>query len=84
MRVLVAPRVDLGEDAVAAAVARALAGADGEVVFLAQVGVSDLSCPLSQGEVGLIRGALRPPLATLGVGRPLAACRPWWGPGSQA
>jgi hypothetical protein len=60
MKVLVGPRVDLGEDAVAAAVVRAMTGAAGEVVLLAQVGVSDLSRPLSQAEVGLIRGALRP------------------------
>jgi hypothetical protein len=58
MRVLVGPRVDLSKDAVAAAVARALAGADGEVVCLERLGVSDLSRPLSQAEVALLRRAL--------------------------
>jgi hypothetical protein len=43
---------------VAAAVARALAGADGEVVCLERLGVSDLSRPLSQAEVASLRRAL--------------------------
>ncbi len=58
MRVLYGPRVDLGSDATAAAAVRALAGSDGDVVSLRQMGVRNLSRPITQAEVALLRKAL--------------------------
>lgn len=52
------PGVDLSRDVTMATVARVLAGVDGEVVSLRQPGVRNLSRPLTQAEVALLRGAL--------------------------
>jgi hypothetical protein len=60
MRVLVGPRTDVAGLGPAAGVARALAGLGGEVASLRQIGVGNLSRPLSAAEVALLRGALRP------------------------
>jgi hypothetical protein len=59
MRVVVGPRVDLSQDTLAAAVARTLAGPDGELVSLRQAGVKNLSRQITQAEVALLRDALR-------------------------
>lgn len=59
MRVLVGPRTDLGRDQVVAATAAALAGPGGSVASLRDAGVRNLSRPLSQAEVALLREALR-------------------------
>ncbi len=59
MKVLVGPRVDLSEDALASSVARALAAPNGELVPLAEVGVKNLSRQITQAEVALLRKALR-------------------------
>jgi hypothetical protein len=58
MRVLVGPRADLGRDLAVTATAYALAGAEGMVVPLKDVGVRNLSRPLSAAEVALLRKAL--------------------------
>jgi hypothetical protein len=58
MRVLVGPRTDLGNEGTEVQAARALAGPDGAVVSLRQIGVGDLSRPLTQAEVALLREAL--------------------------
>jgi len=59
VKVLVSPRVDLTRDEAAAQVARALAGPEGAVVSLHEVGVKNLSRPLTQAEVALLREAMR-------------------------
>jgi purine-nucleoside phosphorylase len=59
MRVLLGPRIDLLNDAAPVSLAWALAGTDGTVISLQQVGVKNLSRPLTQAEVALLRGALR-------------------------
>lgn len=59
MRVVVGPRVDSSEDSLADAAARALAGPDGEIVSLRQLGVKNLSRQITQAEVAWLRGALR-------------------------
>ena len=58
MRVLVGPRLEPGSEALTATVAKALAGPDGEVVWLQQAGVKDLSRRLTQAEVARLRAAL--------------------------
>ena len=58
MRVLVGPRVELGSDRVAADVAHALAGPEGSVVPLAEIGVRNLNRPVTAAEVALLRRAL--------------------------
>jgi hypothetical protein len=58
MRVFVGPRAEQARDAVAAAVALALAGPDDAVVHLRQIGVSNLARPLTAAEVALLRAAL--------------------------
>ena len=72
MRVLAGPRIDLDQDGTEARVARALAGLDGAVVSLGQVGVNNLSRPLTQAEVALLREALLAE-GTLAGGSQLAA-----------
>jgi purine nucleoside phosphorylase len=57
MKVVVSPRASQ-ERGGAASVAEALAGADGVVISLAQVGVRTLKRPLSAAEVALMREAL--------------------------
>jgi hypothetical protein len=59
MRVLAGPRVDLELDQIAGAAARALAGPEGTVTSLRDVGVTNLSRPLSRAEIALLREALR-------------------------
>jgi hypothetical protein len=58
MRVLVGPRTDLGSDAATTAVAHALAGPEGAVLSLTNVGVRTLSRSLTAAEVALLREAL--------------------------
>ena len=58
MRVLVGPRADMAGERSAARVAGALAGPKGTIVSLRQMGVTDLSRPLSAAEVALVRQAL--------------------------
>ncbi|MFH0917201.1 MAG: hypothetical protein V1912_12265 [bacterium] len=58
MRVLVGPRVDLRSGGVTAALAERLAGPEGPVVSLREMGVGDLSRRLSAAEVHLLRGAM--------------------------
>lgn len=58
MRVLVGSRVDLRPGGVAAALAERLAGSEGTVVSLRDVGVGDLSRRLSAAEVHLLREAM--------------------------
>ena len=58
MRVLLGPGLDSDGDTSALAVARSLAGADGQVVALRDRGVGSLSRALSAAEVSLIREAL--------------------------
>jgi purine-nucleoside phosphorylase len=59
MKVLAGPRVDLSKDTPATAAALALAGPDGELVSLLEVGVKNLSRQITQAEVALLRKALR-------------------------
>ncbi|MFH0915972.1 MAG: hypothetical protein V1912_05940 [bacterium] len=58
MRVLVGPRVDLRSCGVAAALAERLAGPEGTVVSLRDVGVGDLSRRLTAAEVYSLREAM--------------------------
>ena len=58
MKVLVGPRAG-ADDQVVSGAARALAGPGGSVVFLRDAGVRNLSRPLSQAEVALLRQVLR-------------------------
>lgn len=83
MRVLVGPRSSLRQDPVVTAVAETLAGPDGEIISLWKAGVRNLSRPLSQAEVVLLRQALGVGVPRRGVeesegsGRPLVGyvCR---------
>ncbi len=59
MKVLVTPGLDLDRDQVAAGVARSLAGSEGTLVSLAEVGVKNLSRPITRAEVARLRQALR-------------------------
>lgn len=59
MKVLVTPYVDLTRDEAAAQVAWTLAGPEGGVVSLHEVGVKNLSRPITPAEVALLREALR-------------------------
>lgn len=74
MRVLVGPRVDLRSGGVTAALAERLAGPEGTVVSLREVGVGNLSRRLSAAEVHLLRGAM------LG-GDPEQCAKAGWGQG---
>lgn len=58
MRVLVGPCGVRGPDSISVAVARALAGPDGSVVSLMEIGVRNLRRPLTAAEVALLRKAL--------------------------
>jgi hypothetical protein len=58
MRVLAGPRVDLEAGSLALAVARSLAGAEGTVRSLREVGVRNLARRLSASEVALLRKAM--------------------------
>jgi len=66
MKVLVSPRAERGPGPAADAVARALAGDDGEVVSLLQAGIRNLARPLSAAEVALVREALGGPHTVVG------------------
>lgn len=59
MKVLIGPRVDLAADPGTAAVCGRLAGEDGQVVSLADLGVNNLHRQLSPAEVEAIRVQLR-------------------------
>jgi hypothetical protein len=59
MNVLVGPGTGLSQDGTMMEVARALAGPDGSVATLGDVGVRNLSRRLSAAEVALLREALR-------------------------
>lgn len=59
MKVLVTPYVDLTRDEAAAQVAWTLAGPEGGVVSLREVGVKNLSRPITPAEVALLREVLR-------------------------
>ena len=58
MRVLTGPRVHLEAGSVALAVVRSLAGAEGTVRSLREVGVRNLARPLTAAEVALMRDAM--------------------------
>ena len=58
MRVLIGPLAELRLQRPAAGVAERLAGLEGTVVSLRKAGVSDLSRPLSEAEVVLLREAI--------------------------
>ena len=58
MRVLAGPRVDLRPDGIAATVAQSLAGPEGSVIPLGEIGARNLSRLLSAAEVHLIREAM--------------------------
>ncbi|MCX8032067.1 MAG: hypothetical protein N3B14_01525 [Thermoleophilia bacterium] len=58
MRVLISPQADRTLAPEAVDVARALAGSEGQVIHLWQVGVRNLSRNLTPAEVSLLRGAL--------------------------
>lgn len=72
MKVLVGPRVDLRLDEVAAALAECLAGPDGTVASLGEVGVGNLSRRLTAAEVYLLR-------ETMLGGDPKQAAEAGWG-----
>lgn len=65
---LVTPRLDLDRDQAAADVARSLAGPEGTVVCLTEVGVKNLSRPITRAEVAWLRQALQ------GTGDPDSEC----------
>lgn len=58
MRVLVGPGACESPEPAVAAICGALAGPQGSVVFLPDIGVKNLSRPLSAAEVALLRGAM--------------------------
>lgn len=59
MRVLAGARLDLAADPPAAAVCRALAGEEGRVISLADLGLKNPYRSLTPAEVHLLRGALK-------------------------
>jgi purine-nucleoside phosphorylase len=59
MKVLIGPRVELGAEAETAALCRRLAGEDGSVVLLRELGVKNLYRQLSPAEIETIRDELR-------------------------
>lgn len=58
MRVLLSPRCDSGKDAAVAAVARAMAGPEGEAIAFRGLSEEAFLRPLSEGEIYLVRKAL--------------------------
>ncbi|MBN1320647.1 MAG: hypothetical protein JXA87_07395 [Thermoleophilia bacterium] len=73
---LVGPRVELGLDRVAADVAYALAGPEGSVVTLTEIGVRNLGRPMTAAEVAWLRKALSVEDGVVGYvcrGRPVTA-----------
>jgi len=69
MRVLLGPHTLPGDSSTKADIAGALAGREGLVVSLAEAGVTDLSRPITQAEVNLVREAL--------VGQEVCRSRSW-------
>ncbi len=66
MKVLAGPRLELDPSGPAARLCERLAGADGEVVSLAALGLRNPYRPFSAAEIGALRTALRGETGTIG------------------